>query len=79
MSWLDNNDIIDKIQYNADNKTWQAFDDVCPIDMLPNAIPHYPLFIVTPRIYLENIGKPFWSRQIKQQKFLTHSRYLSTA
>ena len=46
MSWLDNNDIIDKIQYNADNETWQAFDDVYPIDMLPNAIPHYPLFIV---------------------------------
>lgn len=59
MSWLDNNDIIDKIQYNADNETWQAFDDVYPIDMLPNAIPHYPLFIVI-NTHTKNLPGEHW-------------------
>lgn len=59
MSWLDNHDIVDKILYNADDETWNAFHDVYPIDMLPNAIPHYPIFIVI-NTHTKNLPGQHW-------------------
>ena len=46
MSWLSSDSIQQKIQYNADEATWAAFDDVYPLDELPTTVPHYPAFIV---------------------------------
>ena len=59
MSWLDNNDIVDKILYNADDETWKAFDDIYPIDMLPNVLPHYPIFIVL-NTHTKNLPGQHW-------------------
>lgn len=59
MSWLDNHEIIDKIQFNADDKTWNAFDDVYPIDELPKAIPHYPIFVVI-NTHTKNLPGEHW-------------------
>ena len=46
MSWLSSDTIRQKVQYNADEATWNAFDDVYPLDELPSTISHYPIFIV---------------------------------
>ena len=59
MSWLHDRDIIDKVLYNADDKTWNAFNDVYPIDMLPKAIPHYPIFIVM-NTHTNNLPGQHW-------------------
>ena len=59
MSWLDNHDIIDKLMYNTDEETWKAFDDVYPIDMLPKAIRHYPIFIVI-NTHTKNLPGEHW-------------------
>ena len=68
MSWLDNHDIIDKISYNADDETWRAFDDVYPIDKLPNAISQYPIFIVI-NTHTKNLPGQHWKAVlIKEDK-----------
>ena len=68
MSWLDNHDIVDKILYNTDDKTWKAFDDIYPIDMLPNAIHHYPIFIVI-NTHTKNLPGQHWKAiYIKKDK-----------
>ena len=46
MSWLSGETIKRKIQRNADEATWKAFDNVYSVDDLPSSIPHYPFFIV---------------------------------
>ena len=46
MSWLSSNAIRQKVQYNADEATRKAFDDVYPLDELPSTISHYPIFLV---------------------------------
>lgn len=46
MSWLSDDAIKQKVQHNADEATWQAFDDVYSVDTLPSTIRHYPIFIV---------------------------------
>lgn len=46
MSWLSSDIIRQKVQRNADEATWKAFDDVYSVDTLPSVIHHYPIFIV---------------------------------
>lgn len=46
MSWLSSETIKQKVQHNADEATWAAFDGVYPLDELPATVPHYPIFIV---------------------------------
>ena len=46
MSWLSGEAIQQKVQYNADDTTWKAFDSVYSVDTLPSSITHYPIFIV---------------------------------
>ena len=46
MSWLSDNEIINKIKKNADLKTLKAFGGVYAMDDLPKFIPHYPFMAV---------------------------------
>ena len=46
MSWLSSETIKKKVQHNADDVTWTAFDDVYSMNELPSRVPHYPVFIV---------------------------------
>lgn len=59
MAWLDNHEILDKIIFNANEETWNAFDDIYPIDKLPNAIRHYPIFIVI-NTHTHNLPGQHW-------------------
>ena len=46
MSWLSGETIKKKVQHNADEATWKAFDNVYSVDALPSVVTHYPIFIV---------------------------------
>ena len=46
MSWLSGDMIKRKVKHNANETTWNAFDNVYSVDTLPSAIKHYPIFIV---------------------------------
>ena len=59
MSWLDNHTILDKILHNANDETWNAFDDIYPIDKLPKTIRHYPIFIVM-NTHTHNLPGQHW-------------------
>ena len=60
MSWLSTDTIKQKILNNADEATWQAFDNVYPADELPSTIPHYPIFIVL-NTHPHNLDGQHWS------------------
>ena len=46
MSWLSSDTIKQKVQHNADDTTWKAFDNIYSVDTLPSNITHYPIFLV---------------------------------
>ena len=46
MSWLSDNQMLEKIKRNADKETQKAFSGVFPIDSLPEFIKQYPIFII---------------------------------
>ena len=59
MSWLSSDTIRRKVQYNADEATWKAFDDVYSADTLPSVIRHYPIFIVL-NTHPKNLAGEHW-------------------
>lgn len=59
MSWLSNETIKRKVQYNADEATWKAFDNVYSVDTLPSSIQHYPIFIVL-NTHPHNLAGEHW-------------------
>lgn len=59
MSWLSGETIKKKVERNANEVTYKAFDDVYSIDQLPSAIPHYPIFIVL-NTHPQNLKGEHW-------------------
>ena len=69
MSWLSNRSLINKVKKNADNDTKKAFLGVYPIDKLPNAIPHFPVFLIV-NTHAHNLGGEHW-----KAVFINKNRY----
>lgn len=59
MSWLSNRKLIEKIKYNADFKTMQAFYGVYSIDKLPTFVPHLPILIIV-NTHTHNLEGEHW-------------------
>lgn len=59
MSWLSGENILTKVQHNADEATWKAFDDIYPVDELPSFVKHYPIFIVL-NTHPHNLNGEHW-------------------
>ena len=59
MSWLTDITIKNKLYKNADDATWEAFDNVYSLDTLPTTIKHYPIFIVL-NTHPQNLQGEHW-------------------
>ena len=59
MSWLSNRKLIEKVKYNGDLRTLQAFHGVYPIDKLPTFVPHLPILIIV-NTHTHNLEGEHW-------------------
>ena len=69
MSWLSDNDIVEKVRKNADTKASIAFFNVYPIDKLPDFVPYLPIFIVV-NTHTHNLQGEHW-----KTIFINENRY----
>ena len=59
MSWLSNEQIINKVKRNGDIKCKNAFYGVYPLNCLPQSIPQLPIFIVV-NTHTANLKGEHW-------------------
>lgn len=59
MSWLSDKQLCEKVRKNGNQKIREAFYGVYPIDVLPEFIPHLPIFIIV-NTHTHNLEGEHW-------------------